>query len=121
MTGRLYTLEPRDKTGVFLGMSVPELGLIGGGLMLALLSRLAGAPTLVSAAPLLIGFGSAKLRVRGRRLREWATLLVSWTGTRLSGRRSWRGPAPVFSGPHNTPAGIPPLLRGTGVRPNPPG
>ena len=111
MTGRLYTLEPRDKTGVFLGMSVPELGLIGGGLMLAVLSRLAGAPTLVSAAPLLIGFGLAKLRVRGRRLREWATLLVSWTGTRLSGRRSWQARLPLFPVTDSTTAALPPMLR----------
>ena len=71
MTRRLYSLEARDRTGMFLGMSAVECGLVGGGFLLAIVTRLAGAPAVAAAVPLVIAMGLAKLRVAGRPLREW--------------------------------------------------
>jgi len=115
MTRRLYSLEARDRTGVFLGMSATECGLVGGGFLLAILVRLAGAPALAAAIPLIAAMGLAKLRLAGRSLREWLPLLAGWALTRVTGRRSWRAPLPLFPAAEGTTAELPPALRGIDV------
>lgn len=119
MTRRLYTLEPRDRTGVFLGLSITECALIGGGFLAAIMARLAGFPAVMAAVPLAGGAGLAKVRVGGRPLREWIPLLAGWAATRLSGRRSWHAPLPLFPG--TEAAELPPVLRDIDVREVPSG
>jgi hypothetical protein len=111
---RLYTLEPRDRTGVFLGMSAVECALVGGGFLLAIATRLAGTPVAVSVLALAAGAGSAKLRVAGRPVREWVPLLTGWLVARATGRRAWRAPLPLFPA-SSTATPLPPALRGVDV------
>src|SRR5262245_29809358 len=112
MTRQLFSLEPRDKVGVFLGMSVADCALVGGGLALAVMLHLGGAPLLVAAAPPLAGAGLAKVQAGGRRLREWVPLLAGWTAARFTGRRSWLAPLPLLPGGGSE---MPPILRGVDV------
>ena len=114
MSRRLYSLEPRDRTGVFLGMSAVECALVGGGFLLAIATRLAGAPVAVSVLALAAGAGSAKLRVAGRPVREWVPLLAGWLVARATGRRAWRAPLPLFPA-SSTATPLPPALRGVDV------
>jgi hypothetical protein len=112
---RLYALEPRDRTGMFLGMSAVECALTGGGLLAAIVARLAGAPIAVALLLLVAGAGAAKLRVAGRPVREWVPLLAGWTATRVTGRRSWRAPLPLFPAAAGGTAVLPPALRGIDI------
>jgi hypothetical protein len=113
MDRRTYNLEPRDTTGVFLGLSTGELALVGTGFVAAVVARLAGFPAPVCAVPLLVGFGLAKLRVAGQPLREWVPLLARWATTSTSGGRQWFAPLPLF--PTGDEAELPPVLRGLEV------
>lgn len=115
MTRRLYALEPRDSTGVFLGMSAVECALVGGGFLAAIVARLAGAPVVVSVLVLLAGAGVAKVRIAGRPVREWIPLLSGWAATRATGRRSWRAPLPLFPTTPGQAAALPPALRDVDV------
>lgn len=110
MTRRLYNLEPRDTTGVFLGLSTGELALIGTGFLVAVMARLSGAPALVAGAPLLVGVALAKGRLGGRPVREWAPLLVGWAANGVAGRRRWNAPLPLF--PSDQAVELPPVLAG---------
>ena len=114
MTRRLYALEPRDRTGVFLGMSAVECALVGGAFLGAIVTRLAGAPVVVAVLVLVAGAGFAKLRVAGHPVREWVPLLAGWAAARVTGRRSWRAPLPLFPA-SGTAAVLPPALRGVDV------
>jgi len=111
MTRRLYNLEPRDATGVFLGMSTAELVLFGGGFILAVVARLAGFPVLACAVILAAGFGAAKIRVSGQPLHEWLPLLAGWALS--GGRRGWTAGLPLF--PSDTVGDLPPALSGLEV------
>jgi hypothetical protein len=111
---RLYSLEPRDRTGVFLGMSAVECALLGGGFLGAIVARLAGAPVVVAVVLLACGAGTAKLQVAGRPVREWMPLLAGWVATRATGRRSWRAPLPLFP-TSGAAAVLPPALAGVDV------
>jgi hypothetical protein len=112
---RLYSLEPRDHTGVFLGMSAVECMLVGGALVAAIVARLAGAPIVVAVLLLVAGVGLARLRAAGRPVREWVPLLAGWGAARLRGRRSWRAPLPLFPDASGAGAVMPPALSGVDV------
>jgi hypothetical protein len=61
------------------------------------------------------GAGVAKLQVAGRPVREWVPLLAGWAATRVTGRRSWRAPLPLFPTSDGTTAVLPPVLQGIDV------
>lgn len=111
MNRRLYGLEPRDRTGVFLGMSALECALLGGGFLAAIVARLAGAPIAVAVMLLIAGAGLARLHVASRPVREWVPLLAGWAAMRTTGRRSWRAPLPLFPTAAGKGLALPPVLR----------
>jgi hypothetical protein len=109
-----YSLEARDRVGVFLGMSSSEVALIGGAFVVALLARAVGFPVPVCAAPLVTGAALAKITVGGRPLWEWIPLLSGWLAARRNGRRRWTRALPLLPG--KPAADWPPMLRGVEVR-----
>jgi hypothetical protein len=117
MTGRTYRLEPRDATGIFLGLGAAECALLGSGMVATLLLRLGGAPILLSAAPALATSGLAKLRLGGHPLYHWLPLVLQWSSTGFTGRRRWRGPLPLLplAGERGRPAEMPAVLRGIDI------
>jgi hypothetical protein len=108
-SGRSYSLEPRDHTGVFFGMSVAELAMVGVGLFCVIFFRLAGVPGVISVVPLAVLWPLAK----ARRVRAQLPLLVSSAWQGLTGRREWLAPLPLL--PSVADAPLPPPLRGLAV------
>lgn len=115
MTGRIYQLEARDATGVFLGLSFAECLFFGGGLTLTVVLRLLGVPIVVAALPLLIAVGLAKLQLGGRPLHQWMPLLGDWVVSSVTGRRKWRGELPLFPATNRKPDELPPMLQSVDV------
>jgi hypothetical protein len=112
MSGRTYSLEPLDKTGVLLGYGARELAVVGSGLFLTIGLRLTGLPGLYAVVPFVLSFAAAKAKVGSRPVLEWVPLLAGWAASGMTGRRQWSAPLPLL--PTNAPA-LPPMLRGVEV------
>jgi hypothetical protein len=111
MSGRTYSLEPLDKTGVLLGYGARELAVVGGGLLLTIVLRLAGIPGLYAVVPFALSFAVAKAKVGSRPVLEWVPLLAGWATAGLTGRRRWSALLPLLP----TDAALPPVLHGIEV------
>lgn len=112
MTGRTYSLEPLDKTGVLLGYGARELAVVGGGLFLTIGLRLAGMPGLYAVVPFALSFAVAKAKVGSRPALEWVPLLAGWAVAGVTGRREWSAPRPLLP---PADAALPPALCGAEV------
>ncbi|MGH9213036.1 MAG: SCO6880 family protein [Acidimicrobiales bacterium] len=110
--GRTYRLVGRDGTGVFLGLGVTEIVLVGSGFAAAVLGRLAGAPAVAAAVPLLVGCGLAKMRIGGRAAYQWLPLLAGWAAAAATGRRRWRASLRLASRGDEPGPDLPAALRG---------
>lgn len=80
---------------VFLGLGIERIGIIAGGLLLMTFAVIAGVPIPLAIFPVLVAIAIAFVRIKGRRLQEWAPVLVSFARATLSGTRSWKRGLPV--------------------------
>ena len=109
---RMYRFDLLDRTGVFLGFGLVQLGLLGAGGLASTLAVTAGLPLPVAAAPALAALGLAVGRVGGERLVDWLPVAVRWVLGRR--RRQWLAPLHLFtaaSDGREQPA-LPPFLAG---------
>lgn len=93
MTGRTtYRLAPRDRTGWVLGLSGPQVVILGVAVMVAVMvSSRAGLA--VAAVPVVLAVAVAFGRVGGRPLLEAAPPAMAWALRRLRHRTAWVAPA----------------------------
>ena len=96
-----YRLAPRDRTGWVLGLSGPQVVLLGVAVMVAVpLSSRTG--LVVAAIPVALAAAVAFGRLRGRPLLEVAPPALAWAARRLRHRTVWVAPEPTPAVP--TPA-----------------
>ena len=109
---RMYRFDLLDRTGVFLGFGLVQLGLVGGGGFASMLALTAGAPIGLAALPALSALAVAVGKVQGEGLVDWLPVAVRWlTGRR---RRRWLAPLNLLrpdDEPHKAPV-LPPFLAG---------
>jgi hypothetical protein len=86
----MYRFDLLDRTGVFLGFGLAQLGLLGGGGLASTLAISAGVPVALAAIPAVLALALAVGRVRGERLVDWVPIAVRWVLGR--GRRRWLAP-----------------------------
>lgn len=108
---RSYRLEPLDSSGIFLGLGVVQCGLLGGGIVVAVLALTAGLPLVVATVPVLTAAAISFGRVGGHAVWEWLPLLVGWIWARLRRGRRWSAPLPLWS-TNESAAPMPPCLDG---------
>jgi hypothetical protein len=104
---RTYRLEPRDTTGVLLGLSAGQCLLAGGGLAAGVVLTTAGVSILVSVITVALCAAIAFGRYRGTPLWNWVVVAVTWRSARR--RRHWRTDLWSALGPAPSP---PPCLAG---------
>lgn len=103
---RMYRFDPLDRTGVFLGFGLAQLGLLGVGGLTSTLAVTGGFPLTLAAAPVVAAAGIALGKIRGERLVDWLPVAFGWL---LRRRRSrWFAPLHLLA-PDRDPAGLPPL------------
>ncbi len=110
---RRYQLPALDRTGIMLGLSMPEMLSVGVGAMLTLFLLSANAPALIAMTPLAVAFGSTKVRWRGLPLAEAVPPLMHWL--RMPRSRVWLTDTPWTGTDGDTPAVLKDLTV-TGVR-----
>ena len=108
--GRRYRLPALDRSGVMLGLSLPEMIFVGVGSVVTLV-LMPVTPAVIAVAPLVVTFVATKLRWRGLPLFEWAPPLWHWRRFRRPGTWSTTSPWTGSSGD------LPPCLAGLRVTP----
>ena len=109
---RMYRFDLLDRTGVFLGFGLVQLGLLGVGGLASTLAVTAALPLPVAAAPALTGLALAVGRVGGERLVDWLPVAARWVLGRR--RRRWFAPLHLLTASRDgteQPA-LPPFLAG---------
>ena len=110
---RTYRFSPLDRTGLLLGLSGVQCGLLAAGIFISGLLLDAGAPALVVLAPVVALSCASFVRWSGRPVHEWAPVLGRFSLLRLTRRHRWTAPIPLLTGsPGDTrrePA-LPPFL-----------
>jgi hypothetical protein len=91
--------------GLFLGLSLKRLLVVGGGLLLMTIALVARVPVPIALLPFLSGVAVAFVKVQGRRVDEWAPVVLSYLRAGAEGRRSWlRGmPSALLARPGRPP------------------
>jgi len=87
-TQKTYALGQRDKTGFVLGLSLVQVIIVGCGMGVMLLMRMAGSSFITTLVPAGIGGLAATIRWRNRFAFEWARVLLNWWLGRKT-RRWW--------------------------------
>jgi hypothetical protein len=113
--GRTYHLEPLDTSGVFLGLTVIQCGLVGGGVTVAVVMVTARLPLWAAAFPVVAATGASFGRVGRRSAWEWLPLGVGWMWAGLARGRRWRAPLPLWPTESDKPPPLPPCLAGLEV------
>jgi hypothetical protein len=109
---RMYRFDLLDRTGVFLGFGLIQLGLLGAGGLASTLAITTGVPLLVASMPAIFALAVAAGRVHGERLVDWLPVAVRWLVGRR--RRQWLAPLHLLepeSEPGSAPS-LPPFLAG---------
>jgi hypothetical protein len=108
----MFRFDLLDRTGVFLGFGIAQLGLLGVGGLASTLAVTAGLPLPLAAAPALLGLALSVGRVGGERLVDWLPVAVRWALGR--GRRRWLSPLHLLAPDHDADAApaLPPFLAG---------
>ncbi len=89
-----YRLAPRDRTGWVLGLSGPQVVLLGAAVLVAVpLSSRTG--LLIAAIPVVLAGAVAFGRLRGRPVLEVAPPALAWAARRLRHRTTWAAPEPA--------------------------
>jgi hypothetical protein len=107
---RMYRFDLLDRTGVFLGFGLVQLGLLGGGGLGSTLALTIGVPLPVAVAPAIVGVVVAVGRVRGERLVDWLPIAVRWLLGRR--RRQWLAPLHLLGADDADQPALPPFLTG---------
>ncbi|HWE69922.1 MAG TPA: hypothetical protein VG205_06140, partial [Acidimicrobiales bacterium] len=71
-----YDFGVPAQRGVFLGLSLSRVGIVGTGLFLMTIAMVAHLPVPIAVFPLLAAVAAAFVRIQGRRLDEWVPTLV---------------------------------------------
>ena len=103
---RMYRFDLLDRTGVFLGFGIAQLGLLAAGGLASTLAVTVGLPLPVAATPALLGAALALGRVGGERLVDWLPVALRWLVGRR--RRTWLAPLHLLA-PDHDPTGSPVL------------
>lgn len=115
-----YRLAPRDRTGWVLGLSGPQVVILGATVLVGVLVTSRTGPV-IAAIPVVLAAAVAFGRVGGRPLLEVAPPALAWTLRRLRHRTTWAEPAspPAPAGdpappldPSETELALPPPLDG---------
>lgn len=114
-TERSFRLEPLDASGVFLGLGLVQCGLIGTGVVLAVLSLTVGLPLLVAAIPPAVCVAVTFTRIGSHPTWEWIPLLITWSISRLRRGRRWVAPLPLWTDSSDSTAAMPPCLVGIDI------
>lgn len=112
---RTHHLEPLDTSGVFLGLTVLQCALIGGGLTLAVVMVTARLPLPAAALPVVAGIGVSFGRVGGHAAWEWLPLGISWLWTGAARGRRWSASLPLWPTDLDRQPPLPPCLAGLEV------
>jgi hypothetical protein len=109
---RMYRFDLLDRTGVFLGFGLVQLGVLGAGGFASTMAVTGGLPLPVAAAPVILAAGLALGRVGGERLVDFVPVLVRWIGGRR--RRRWLAPLHLFdpAAEGDQQPALPPFLAG---------
>ena len=95
MSARTYRFAPRDRTGWVLGLSGPQVLVLGAALLAGVLASSRGTSVAVSALPALAGAGLAFGRLGGRPLLEAGPPALAWAVRALRKRNRWEvAPSP---------------------------
>ena len=107
---RTYRFDLLDRTGVFLGFGVVQLGVLGAGAVASTVAVTSGLPLPVAVLPALACFGVAAGRVGGERVVDWLPVAARWV---LRRRRRWVAPLHLLdpNRPDDQPA-LPSFLMG---------
>lgn len=108
---RVYRFDPADTAGVFLGLSLIQCGLVGGGLVLSVSALTHGVPLALAAAPLLVGTATSFARLGGYAAWEWVPLFVGWLWMRVGRGQRWFARVPLVPDSDGSPTLLPPCLR----------
>ena len=109
---RMYRFDLLDRTGVFLGFGLVQLGLLGLGGLASTLAVTTGLPLPVAAAPALVAAAVALGRAGGERLVDVIPVAIGWVLHRR-GRR-WHAPLHLLTaqGDGTDQPPLPPFLAG---------
>lgn len=113
--GRTYRFAPLDRTGLLLGLSGVQCGLLGAGIVASGGLLQAGAHPGITLVPLVVGAVLAFGAWDGHRLRELVPLLGRHRLARAAGLTGWRAPIPLLSGraaDEKAQPALPPFLAG---------
>lgn len=121
---RTYRLAPIDSTGLLLGLSGTQCGILAAAILLAGLLLQAGVHPVATIVPLVAGCAVAFGTWGGHRIPEHVPIVVRHVANRWLGLASWRAPLPGLTGtardrtrqPH-----LPPWLDGIEVHDSGPG
>ncbi|MBI2710229.1 MAG: hypothetical protein HYX34_11130 [Actinobacteria bacterium] len=98
---RRYRLDPLDRSGVFLGLTLAALVVLGGAGVVSAVAVSVGAPLVVAAVPVAAGAGLAWGRVARVAVLEWVAVLAGYARR----GRVWRVPLSLVD--PSRPAGDP--------------
>lgn len=112
---RVYRFEPADTSGLFLGLGAVQCALVGGGLLVAVITLSGGASLPVAALPALVGAGASFARVRGVAAWEWLILGAGWAAMRLGRGPRWFARLPLLPDTAGAASALPPCLAGLHV------
>ena len=110
MSAPVYRLNPIDRTGAMFGLGGAQVGVLGAGLVLAVVLRSAGVAIGWVAAPVVVALIGATVRIGGQPLLEAAPPALAFGLRALAGRRRWLAPLGVGQVGDQPP--LPPALAG---------
>ncbi len=115
MSDRTYHLNPPDRTGVILGLGLPQCITLGSAMVVGVFAARFGAPLIV--VPLLLVGAAlvALVPLSGLPLVEWGGPMLRWA--RSGGRKGqrWFAPLLAINGPPVTTPTLPPAMAGQEV------
>ncbi|HEX3840772.1 MAG TPA: SCO6880 family protein [Acidimicrobiales bacterium] len=116
-----YDFGVPAQRGVFLGLSLSRVGIVGTGLFLMTIAMVAHLPVPLAVFPLLVAVAAAFVRVQGRRLDEWVPTLIGYARLTAAGGRSWRRglPTGILARPGRPESGGAPVGTSHSLPPNP--
>jgi hypothetical protein len=97
----MYRFDTLDRTGVFLGLGVLQLALLGVAAIGGTVAVSTGLPLPVAVAPVVAAVAVALGRVKGERIIDWVPVCAGWILSARRGRR-WHAPLHLLTGTEAT-------------------
>lgn len=95
-TSLAYRVGATGSGGVWLGMGMARVAVLGVGLLAGIAALTAGYPVLAAIVPVLVAVVIAGARVAGRSLLDWLVPLTTHATATGTGRSRWRASAPTL-------------------------